>query len=102
MPPTRGSPPVRFARRRGGVRIAGGVACGANRKFTLPQPETAKNPAKSATKPQVIRRICVISADPMFDTRPYALLVDRDEESRPRIAALLRETGFVVAVFRES
>lgn len=38
----------------------------------------------------------------MIDTRPYALLVDRDEESRARIAALLRESGFVVAGFRES
>lgn len=93
---------MRFAPRQGGVPIAGGVARGANRKFTLPRPETAKNQAKSTTKPQVICRICVISADPMFDTRPYALLVDRDEESRPRIAALLRESGFVVAVFRES
>ena len=37
----------------------------------------------------------------MFDTRPYALIVDRDEESRARITALLRESGFVVAAFRE-
>jgi DNA-binding response OmpR family regulator len=38
----------------------------------------------------------------MFDTRPYALIVDRDEESRARMTALLRESGFVVAAFRES
>ena len=38
----------------------------------------------------------------MFDTRPYALIVERDEDSRARIAALLREAGFVVAAFRES
>ena len=38
----------------------------------------------------------------MFDTRPYALIVDPDEESRARIAALLRESGFVVTAFRES
>jgi DNA-binding response OmpR family regulator len=38
----------------------------------------------------------------MFDTRPYALIVDRDEDGRARIAALLREAGFVVAAFRES
>ena len=38
----------------------------------------------------------------MFDTRPYALIVDHDEESRATIAALLRESGFVVAAFRES
>jgi len=38
----------------------------------------------------------------MIDTRPYALIVDRDEESRARAAALLRESGFVVAAFRES
>jgi DNA-binding response OmpR family regulator len=37
----------------------------------------------------------------MFDTRPYALIVDRDEEGRARMTALLRETGFVVAAFRE-
>lgn len=36
----------------------------------------------------------------MFDTRPYALIVDRDEDSRARIAALLRDNGFVVAAFR--
>jgi len=38
----------------------------------------------------------------MFDTRPYALIVDRDEESRARITAALRESGFVVAAFRDS
>jgi DNA-binding response OmpR family regulator len=52
-------------------------------------------------KPQVMRAICVISADLMFDTRPYALIVDRDEDSRARIAALLRESGFVVAAFHD-
>lgn len=44
---------------------------------------------------------CVLSARPMFDTRPYALIVDSDEESRARIAALLRESGFVTAAFRD-
>ena len=53
-------------------------------------------------KPQVIRVICVISALAMFGTRPYALIVDRDEESRARTTALLRESGFVVAAFRDS
>ena len=48
-----------------------------------------------------MRRICVLSANPMIDTRPYALIVDRDEDSRARIVALLRESGFVVAAFRE-
>jgi DNA-binding response OmpR family regulator len=38
----------------------------------------------------------------MFDTRPYALIVDRDEESRARMTALLRESGFVVVAFREN
>jgi len=38
----------------------------------------------------------------MFDTRPYALIVERDEESRARLTGLLRERGFVVAAFRES
>jgi DNA-binding response OmpR family regulator len=38
----------------------------------------------------------------MFDTRPYAVIVHRDEDGRARIAALLREAGFVVAAFRES
>jgi DNA-binding response OmpR family regulator len=38
----------------------------------------------------------------MFDTRPYALIVDRDEDSRARATSLLRESGFVVAAFRES
>ena len=38
----------------------------------------------------------------MFDTRPYALIVDRVEDSRARMTALLRESGFVVAAFRES
>jgi DNA-binding response OmpR family regulator len=38
----------------------------------------------------------------MFDTRPYALIVDPDEEGRARMTALLRESGFVVAAFRES
>ena len=38
----------------------------------------------------------------MFDTRPYALIVDRDEEGRARMTATLRESGFVVAAFRES
>jgi DNA-binding response OmpR family regulator len=41
-------------------------------------------------------------SNPMFDTRPYALIADRDEDTRVRIAALLRESGFVVAAFRES
>jgi DNA-binding response OmpR family regulator len=38
----------------------------------------------------------------MFKTRPYALVIDRDEEIRGRMTALLRESGFVVAAFRES
>ncbi|HXC28165.1 MAG TPA: hypothetical protein VNV38_09440 [Stellaceae bacterium] len=38
----------------------------------------------------------------MLETRPYALIVDRDEDSRARAATLLRESGFVVAAFRES
>jgi DNA-binding NtrC family response regulator len=38
----------------------------------------------------------------MFDTRPYALIVERDEESRARMTAVLRESGFVVVAFRES
>jgi DNA-binding response OmpR family regulator len=38
----------------------------------------------------------------MFNTRPYALVIDRDEEIRMRMTALLRESGFVVAAFRES
>jgi DNA-binding response OmpR family regulator len=38
----------------------------------------------------------------MFETRPYALIVERDEEARARLTALLRESGFVVAAFRES
>lgn len=38
----------------------------------------------------------------MIDTRPYALIVARDEQSRGRIAAALRESGFVVVAFRES
>ena len=38
----------------------------------------------------------------MFDRRPYALLVDRDEEGRARMTSSLRESGFVVAAFRES
>jgi DNA-binding response OmpR family regulator len=38
----------------------------------------------------------------MFDTRPHALLVEPDDEIRARAAALLRESGFVVAAFGES
>lgn len=38
----------------------------------------------------------------MFDTRPYALIVDRDANNRARLAAALREAGFVVAAFREA
>ncbi|HXO01817.1 MAG TPA: hypothetical protein VN900_07140 [Stellaceae bacterium] len=38
----------------------------------------------------------------MFNKRPYALIVDRDEDSRARVTASLRESGFVVAAFRES
>lgn len=38
----------------------------------------------------------------MFDTRPYALIVDRDGDGRAALAALLRENGFVVAAFRET
>jgi DNA-binding response OmpR family regulator len=38
----------------------------------------------------------------MLETRPYALIVDRDEDSRARAATLLRESDFVVAAFRES
>jgi DNA-binding response OmpR family regulator len=38
----------------------------------------------------------------MFDTRPYALIVDRDDESCARITAVLRESGFVTAAFGES
>ena len=37
----------------------------------------------------------------MFDTRPYALIVDSDEARRAQIAAALRESGFVAAAFRE-
>ena len=37
----------------------------------------------------------------MFDTKPYALIVERDETGRARLAALLRDSGFVVAAFRE-
>jgi DNA-binding response OmpR family regulator len=44
----------------------------------------------------------MISASSMFDTRPYALIVERDEISRARITAALRESGFVAAAFRES
>ncbi len=32
---------------------------------------------------------------------PYALIVDRDDASRGRMVALLRESGFVVAAFRD-
>jgi DNA-binding response OmpR family regulator len=38
---------------------------------------------------------------PMFGIRPYALIVDGEETSRARMAALLRESGFVVAAFRD-
>ena len=38
----------------------------------------------------------------MFDTRPCALVVDRDEEGRAQMTSSLRESGFVVAAFRES
>ena len=38
----------------------------------------------------------------MFATRPHALIVDRDEETRARMTTLLRENGFVVAAFRDS
>jgi len=38
----------------------------------------------------------------MFATRPHALIVDRDEETRARLTTLLRENGFVVAAFRDS
>jgi DNA-binding response OmpR family regulator len=38
----------------------------------------------------------------MFETRPYALIVDRDEDSRARMTALLRDNGFVVAAFGDS
>jgi DNA-binding response OmpR family regulator len=38
----------------------------------------------------------------MFDTRPYALIVERDEVSRARMTAALRESSFVAAAFRES
>jgi DNA-binding response OmpR family regulator len=38
---------------------------------------------------------------PMFGIRPYALIVDREEASRARMAALLRDSGFVVAAFRD-
>jgi DNA-binding response OmpR family regulator len=64
--------------------------------------KATKNRRKSAAKSQVMRVICMISAIPMLDTRPYALIVERDEESRARITAALRESGFVVAAFRES
>lgn len=37
----------------------------------------------------------------MFANRPYALIVDRHEDSRARMTALLREVGFVVAAFRD-
>jgi DNA-binding response OmpR family regulator len=37
----------------------------------------------------------------MFGIRPYALIVDREETSRARMTALLRESGFVVAAFRD-
>jgi DNA-binding response OmpR family regulator len=37
----------------------------------------------------------------MFDTRPYALIVERSEEGRARLTSSLRESGFVVAAFRE-
>jgi DNA-binding NtrC family response regulator len=32
----------------------------------------------------------------MFSIRPHAVIVDRDMESRARLAAVLRDTGFVV------
>lgn len=37
----------------------------------------------------------------MFDTRPYALIVDADGVSRRRLAALLKQSGFVVVTFGE-
>ncbi|HWB49797.1 MAG TPA: hypothetical protein VG651_11860 [Stellaceae bacterium] len=36
----------------------------------------------------------------MFGTRPHALIVEPDEQGRARMAALLRDSGFVVAAFR--
>ena len=74
----------------------------ANHFFRLTFAKFAKNRQKSAAKLRVIRAICVISAVDMFDTRPYALIVDRDEEGRARLTASLRASGFVVAAFRES
>jgi DNA-binding response OmpR family regulator len=38
----------------------------------------------------------------MFETRPYALIIDRDQASRAQLTTLLRECGFVVAGFGES
>jgi len=38
----------------------------------------------------------------VFETRPHALLIDRDETSRARLAGALRECGFVAAAFRDS
>jgi DNA-binding response OmpR family regulator len=37
----------------------------------------------------------------MFGSKPYAVIVDRDEAGRACMAALLRESGFVVAAFRD-
>ena len=37
----------------------------------------------------------------MFGHRPYALIIDRQDASRARMAALLRESGFAVAAFRD-
>jgi DNA-binding response OmpR family regulator len=38
----------------------------------------------------------------MFETRPYAVIVDPDEVSRARLTAVLRDSGFVVTAFRDS
>ena len=64
--------------------------------------DAVQNQRKSAAKPCVMPPNCVISAGPMFDTRPHALIVDRDPDTRGRMTNLLRERGFVVAAFRDS
>jgi DNA-binding response OmpR family regulator len=38
----------------------------------------------------------------MIDTRRHVLIVERDADTRARLAAALRESGFVVAAFRDS
>lgn len=38
----------------------------------------------------------------MIDTRPYVLIVAREDDARARIAAALRESGFVAVAFRDS